>query len=105
MYNLVEIMRKKVFTDTVGFGIYEVRGTKDLRLIDPEEDVTDVMSSWKQDAELKFVFKKASGKFADLYLNPPSEEEREAAKNAGKEKESPSPVIAKPPPKPSLPSK
>lgn len=25
MYALVEIMRKKVFTDTVGFGIYEVR--------------------------------------------------------------------------------
>ena len=25
MYMLVEIMRKKVFTDTVGFGIYEVR--------------------------------------------------------------------------------
>ena len=25
MYSLCDIMRKKVFTDTIGFGIYEVR--------------------------------------------------------------------------------
>jgi len=69
MRSIVEMMKKKVFTDCSGFGVWEVRDKSDVRLLDPDEDVSEVMDSWKQDVQYKFVFKKALGENAKLYYN------------------------------------
>jgi len=82
IHELAGLVAKKIFDDTTGFGIWEVKDKLDVELIDPRETASEIMDSWKESQLYKFVYKKAHGEKAKLYFKKPPTATTRASTNS-----------------------